>query len=66
MDVEGKTIREAALATLGVVVFLAFLVAGSVMGAGDGNQTGTFVIIAGIVAFVVVMGAIGLLFLGED
>ncbi len=65
MDVERDTIRDAVLATIGVVVFIAFLIAGSLMGAENGNPTGAFVIIAGIVAFVVVMGAIGLLFLGD-
>ena len=65
MDVERDTIRDAALATVGVVVFIAFLVAGSLMGADNGNSTGAFLIIAGIVAFIVLMGVIGLLFLGD-
>ncbi len=66
MSVERETLRDAALATVGVLVFIGFLVAGSLMGADNGNQTGAFLIIGGIVAFIVVMGAIGLLFLGDD
>jgi hypothetical protein len=65
MNVERDTIRDAALATVGVVVFIGFLVVGSLMGAASGNQTGALLIVAGIVAFVILMGAIGLLFLGD-
>lgn len=66
MAVERETLRDAALATIGVLVFIAFLAAGSLMEAGNGNSTGAFLIVAGIVAFILVMGGIGLLFLGGD
>jgi hypothetical protein len=63
MNVERETLRDAALATFGVLVFVAFLVAGSLMGNG---MTGALLIVGGIVAFIVLMGAIGLVFLGDD
>jgi hypothetical protein len=66
MEIEGQMIRQAGLAVVGVAVFIAFLIAGSTMGAGEGNQMGTLVMVAGIVAFIVVMGALGLLFLDGD
>ncbi|MDR5656223.1 MAG: DUF7472 family protein [Halobacteriota archaeon] len=66
MEIEGQALREAGLAVIGVAVFVGFLVAGSLMGAGEGEPMGTFVMVGGIVAFVVVMGALGLLFLDED
>ncbi|MFB6266768.1 MAG: hypothetical protein ABEI31_03835 [Halodesulfurarchaeum sp.] len=66
MAVERETLRDAALATVGVVVFIAFLIAGGLMHAGNGGELGALLIVAGIVAFIVVMGGIGLLFLGGD
>ena len=66
MEIEGEMLRQAGLALVGVAVFVAFLIAGSTMGAGEGEQVGTLVMVAGIVAFIVVMGALGLLFLDGD
>jgi hypothetical protein len=66
MSVERDTLRDAGLATIGVVVFIAFLIAGGSMSSNGVGQTGAFLIVGGIVAFVLVMAAIGLLFLGED
>ena len=62
MEFEGEALRQTGLALIGVAVFVAFLVVGSTMG----GSTGTLVMVAGIPAFVVVMGALGLLFLEED
>jgi hypothetical protein len=66
MEFEGQALRQAGLALIGVAVFVAFLITGSSMGAAEGEQLGTLVMVAGIVAFIVVMGALGLLFLDED
>ena len=66
MEFEGQVLREAGLAVIGVAVFIAFLIAGSMMGAAEGEQLGAFVMIGGIVAFIVVMGALGLLFLESE
>ncbi|MDZ7849822.1 MAG: hypothetical protein U5K70_03070 [Halodesulfurarchaeum sp.] len=66
MEIEGEMLRQTGLAVIGVAVFIAFLIAGSTMGAAAGSQTGTLVMVAGIVAFIVVMGALGLLFLDGD
>jgi hypothetical protein len=63
METDGQALREAGLAAIGVAVFVAFLIAGSQMGAGEGEPMGTFVMVGGIVAFIVVMGGLGLLFL---
>ena len=66
MAVERDTLLEAGLATVAVVVFIAFLVAASLM-SGDGvSETGAFLIIGGIVAFALVMAAFGLFFFGDD
>lgn len=62
MEFDGAALRQAGLALIGVAVFVAFLVIGSSIG-GTG---GTLVMVAGIPAFVVVMGALGLLFLEND
>ncbi|MFP4530750.1 MAG: hypothetical protein ACLFNC_05600 [Halodesulfurarchaeum sp.] len=66
MEIEGEMLRQTGLALIGVAVFIAFLIAGSTMGAASGEQVGTLVMVAGIVAFIVVMGALGLLFLDGD
>jgi hypothetical protein len=66
MEFEGQVLREAGLALIGVAVFIAFLITGSTMGAAEGEAAGAFVMIGGIVAFIVVMGALGLLFLDSD
>jgi hypothetical protein len=66
MEIEGQVLREAGLALIGVAVFIAFLIAGSSMGAAEGERMGVFVMVGGIVAFIVVMGALGLLFLDSD
>ncbi len=66
MEFEGQMLREAGLALIGVAIFVAFLIAGSTMGAAEGEQLGTLVMVAGIVAFIVVMGALGLLFLDSE
>ncbi len=66
MEFEGQALRQTALALVGVAVFVAFLITGSQMGAADGAQIGALVMVAGIVAFVLVMGALGLFFLEED
>ncbi|MFB6070000.1 MAG: hypothetical protein ABEJ76_03175 [Halanaeroarchaeum sp.] len=59
------TIREAALAAVGVVVFLAFLVAASVLSPNGVSTAGAYTIVGGIVAFVLTMAVIGVVFLGE-
>ncbi|MFB6113162.1 MAG: hypothetical protein ABEJ58_03535 [Halodesulfurarchaeum sp.] len=66
MSVDRDTLRDAGLATVGVVVFIAFLIAGASMSVNGIGRTGAFVIVGGIVAFVVVMAVIGVLFLGEE
>ncbi|MFB6086715.1 MAG: hypothetical protein ABEJ84_07930 [Halodesulfurarchaeum sp.] len=66
MEIEGEMLRQTGLAVIGVAVFIAFLITGSAMGAAEGERMGTLVMIAGIVAFIVVMGALGLLFLDGD
>ncbi len=65
MEFDGQALREAGLALIGVAVFVAFLMAGSSMGAAEGEPMGVFVMVGGIVAFIVVMGALGLLFLND-
>jgi len=65
MSVGRDTIREALLAAVGVVVFIAFLVAAGTMSPDGLTTTGAYTIIAGIVAFIVTMAAIGVFFLGD-
>lgn len=66
MNVEEGLFREAGLAVVGVAVFIGFLITGSQLGAADGEPLGAIVMVGGIVAFIVVMGALGLLFLDGD
>ena len=66
MSVGRDTIREALLATVGVVVFLAFLVAAATVSPDGMGPTGGYVAVAGIVAFVLTMGIIGIFFLDTD
>jgi hypothetical protein len=65
MSVGRDTIREALLATVGVVVFIAFLVAAGTISPNGLTTTGAYVIVGGIVAFILTMAVIGLLFLGD-
>ena len=65
MSVDRDTIREALLATVGVVVFLAFLIAAGSISPDGLTETGAYVILGGIVAFILTMAAIGLFFIEE-
>lgn len=66
MSVERETLREAALATVGVAVFIAFLVAGGSASGNGVGENGAFLMVGGIVAFIVVMAVIGIVFMDED
>ncbi|MGM0399208.1 MAG: DUF7472 family protein [Halobacteriota archaeon] len=66
MSVGRDTIREALLATVGVVVFIAFLVAGGSISPDGIDTTGAYVIVGGIVAFILTMAVIGVFFIGDD
>jgi amino acid transporter len=66
MEFEGEALRQTGLALVGVAVFVAFLIAGNQLGAAGGERIGALVMVVGIVAFVLVMGALGLFFLEED
>jgi lipopolysaccharide export LptBFGC system permease protein LptF len=62
MEIERETIVEAAVAAVGVAVFIAVtVVAGSMSNGTTGlTETGALVLVAGIAVFVVVMSALGL------
>ncbi|UWG48996.1 putative membrane protein [Halanaeroarchaeum sp. HSR-CO] len=66
MSVGRDTIREALLATVGVVVFIAFLVAAGSISPDGIDTTGAYVIVGGIVAFILTMALIGVFFIGDD
>lgn len=65
MSVDRDTIREALLATVGVVVFLAFLIAAGTISPDGLTATGAYLILGGIVAFILTMAGIGLFFIEE-
>ncbi|MFW5938611.1 MAG: DUF7472 family protein [Halanaeroarchaeum sp.] len=65
MSVDRDTIREALLATVGVVVFIAFLVVAGTISPDGLTPTGAYIIVGGIVAFILTMAVIGLFFLDE-
>ena len=65
MSVGRDTIREAMLATVGVVVFIVFLVAAGTISPNGITETGAYIIVAGIVAFILTMAIIGILFIDE-
>lgn len=46
MEIEGEMLRQTGLALIGVAVFIAFLIAGSTMGAAEGVQAGTLVMLS--------------------
>ena len=50
------------MAAIGVVVFIVFLVAAGLLSPGVISAAGAYVIVAGIVAFIVVMAGIGVYF----
>jgi len=66
MAVERETLRAAGLATIGVAVFIAFLIVGGSMSSNGIGRTGAFLMIGGIVAFTLLMAVFGIFFLDED
>ncbi|MFB6133021.1 MAG: hypothetical protein ABEJ44_06425 [Halanaeroarchaeum sp.] len=66
MTVGRDTIREAALASVGVVVFLAFLVAAAMLSPNGIGEAGAYVMVGSIVAFVLAMAVIGVLFIDKE
>ncbi|MFB6094757.1 MAG: hypothetical protein ABEJ77_07430 [Halanaeroarchaeum sp.] len=66
MSVGRDTIREGALAAVGVAVFAVFLLAAASLSADGITTTGAYVIIAGIAAFVLTTAGIGIVFLDTD
>lgn len=65
MSTGRDTIRDALIAAVGVVIFIAFLVAAGMQSSGVMSTTGAYLIIAGIVAFILSMAVIGIVFLGD-
>ncbi|MFC7167270.1 DUF7472 family protein [Halospeciosus flavus] len=60
MDVERETVVEAALATFSVALFIVILAVAGTMGGPGLSQQGAYTVVGGIVAFVIVMSALGL------
>ncbi|MFB6133495.1 MAG: hypothetical protein ABEJ55_00715 [Halanaeroarchaeum sp.] len=65
MSTGRDTIRDALIAAISVVIFIAFLVVAGTQSTGTMSTTGAYLIVGGIVAFILSMAAIGILFLGD-
>lgn len=59
MESERESLVDAALATLGVVVFIAVVVVAGSMTSNGLSEAGTFTVVGGIVVFLAVMAGIG-------
>lgn len=59
MNVERETLIEAGAALGSVLIFVAILIAGAGNGSSGLGETGGYTVVGGIVAFVVVMTAVG-------
>lgn len=62
--VERETLVESAIAAVGVALFVAVVFAAGILYGGDGgdlSQTGGYLLVGGIVVFVVGMSAVGYL-----